>query len=103
MKTLSIDFSKVNGKIKPMNATNNGPCGGGVRGETPFIKNFRQANIPYARLHDSAHYQPYGGEWAVDVHRIFRNFDADENNPENYVFGPTDNYIKAIKQSGCDI
>lgn len=103
MKTLSIDFSKVNGKIKPMNATNNGPCGGGVRGETPFIKNFRQANIPYARLHDSAYYQPYGGEWAVDVHRIFRNFDADENNPENYVFGPTDNYIKAIKQSGCDI
>ncbi len=103
MKTISIDFNNIKGKIKPMNATNNGPIGDGVRGKTPFIKNFKQAKIPYARLHDSAFYQPYGGEWAVDVHRIFRNFDADENNPDNYVFEPTDNYLKAIKQSGCEI
>lgn len=103
MKTLQIDFNKVNGVIKPMNAVNNGPVGGGVRGETPFVKNFRDAKIPFARLHDSAFYEPYGGCWSVDVHRIFRDFNADENDPKNYIFEPTDNYLKNIDESGTKI
>ncbi len=103
MKTFLIDFNKINGNIKPMNAVNNGPDGSSVRGETPFMKNFKEAKIPFARLHDSSFYAPYGGDWTVDVHRIFRNFDADENDPKNYVFEPTDNYLRAINESGTKI
>ena len=103
MKNLLIDFNKIDGKIKPMNAVNNGPVGGGVRGETPFVRNFKDAKIPFARLHDSGFYEPYGGYWAVDVHRIFRDFNADENDANNYVFEPTDNYIKGIVSSGTKV
>ena len=41
--------------------------------------------------------------WAVDVHRIFRDFNADENDANNYVFEPTDNYIKGIVSSGTKV
>ncbi len=103
MQTIKVDFSKTNGVIKPMNAVNNGPVGGNVRGDTPFSKNYKNAKIPYARLHDSSFYQPYGGEWTVDVHRIFRDFNADENNPVSYVFEPTDRYLAYIDGVGTKI
>ena len=102
MTNLSIDFSKNLGKIKPMNAVNNGPAGSRERGHSNF-DNYKALNIPYARLHDSAFYTGYGGEFAVDVHRVFPNFDADENDPKSYIFEPTDNYLKAIDDAGTKI
>jgi hypothetical protein len=91
MQTVKIDFSVCTGKIKPMNGVNNGPMGADVRG----ISNFRayaDLEIPYARNHDASFFDGYGGEHTVDVHRIFKNFDADENDPRSYVFAPTDEY-----------
>ncbi|MBR5870142.1 MAG: hypothetical protein IKZ09_03830 [Clostridia bacterium] len=99
MTNITIRFSDTHGPIKPMHAVNNGPAGSAVRG-TSNIDLFRAAGIPYARNHDAAFYSGYGGEHTVDVHRIFKNFDADENCPENYVFGPTDEYIAATEQAG---
>lgn len=98
MRTISTDFSKVVAKIKQMHAVNNGPAGGGVRGGGN-AKYFKEAGIPYARLHDSAFY------WAdtVDVHLIFENFDADVNDPNNYDFSWTDKYIKNIIDSGTGV
>lgn len=100
---MNVDFSRLSGKIKPMNAVNNGPTRGGVRGETPFFTNYKSAKIPYARLHDSAFFTGYGGDMSVDVHRIFRNFDADENNPDSYIFKPTDDYLSNIDAAGTKI
>ena len=98
---ISVDFSKEAGKVKIMHAVNNGPVGNGVRGKSfSNIHLFRDAGIPYARLHDSAFYSPYGGEYAVDVHRIFPNFDADVNDPASYIFSPTDKYLSNIEASG---
>ena len=85
MTSITIDLSKTLGKIKPMHAVNNGPAGSEVRG-TSNIELFRAAGIPYARNHDASFYSGYGGEHTVDVHRIFKNFDADENDPASYVF-----------------
>ena len=99
MKRITVDFSKVDGKIKPMHAVNNGPTGGKIS----TGKYFTEAGIPYARLHDSAFFEGYGGEYSVDVHRIFPNFDADENDPNSYVFGPTDKYLQNIKNAGTEI
>ncbi len=102
MSNISLDFSQNLGKIKRMNAVNNGPCGSVVRG-TYTGKYFRQAHIPYARTHDSSFFAGYGGEFTVDVHRIFENFDADENDPKSYLFEPTDTYIKQIVESGTKV
>jgi hypothetical protein len=86
-----------------MNAVNNGPAGSRVRKNGNF-EAYEALEIPYARLHDSAFYAGnYGGEVSVDVHRIFRNFDADENDPKNYIFAPTDQYLQDIESVGTKI
>lgn len=99
---ITVDFGKKVGKMKPVHAVNNGPVSGNVRGMNND-KYFTEAGIPYARLHDSAFCADYGGEYSVDVHRIFRDFDADENDPNAYVFEPTDNYLAAIDNAGTKI
>lgn len=96
MKTVTIDFSKKTGCIKPVNAVNNGPSGSPVR-KTGNAESYAALEIPYARNHDASFYSGYGGEHTVDVHRIFKNFDADENDPRNYCFTATDEYIAATE------
>ena len=50
--------------------------------------------------HNAAFYHGYGGEDTVDVHRIFRSFAADENDPASYDFRATDEYVKRTEVSG---
>ena len=96
MENVKIDFAKTQGKIKPMNSVNNGPLGDHDLKNTDF---YAAARIPYARLHDSAF------EWrhTVDVHEIFPNFDADENDPASYDFTLTDVYLDSIEKVGTKI
>lgn len=98
MTTLKINLTKTDGKIKHMNAVNNGPAGS-VRGTGNFDL-YKALEIPYARNHDASFFPGYGGEFTVDVHGIFRNFDADENDPDSYIFGATDSYIKNTADAG---
>ena len=102
MKTINVDFSQALGKIKPMNAVNNGPHGISERGTTNF-PDYAALEIPYARNHDASFHSAYGGEHTVDVHRIFRNFDADENDPGSYIFEPTDMYTKNTFAAGTKV
>ena len=102
MDRLKINFSKKQGKIKPLNAVNNGPAGEKER-NTGNFETYRAARFPYARLHDSAHCYEYGGEFSVDVHRIFHNFDLDVDDESAYIFAPTDEYLKNIKDAGTEI
>ena len=103
MQNILIDLSKRGGKIKYQNAVNNGPNypSGGVRkGSTNFYY-FKEAEISYARTHDSAFCSAYGnGEFLVDIHRIFRDFNADENDPTSYIFAPTDKYLANMIAAG---
>lgn len=102
MQTVKIDFSVCTGKLKPMNGVNNGPMAESERG----ISNFRayaDLEIPYARNHDASFFEGYGGEHTVDVHRIFKNFDADENDPKSYVFEPTDEYTLNTFKAGTKV
>ncbi len=98
--TITVDFTEEKGNIKPMHCVNNGPidASDGVSNSAKF----REAGIPYARLHDSAFEERYGGDHSVDVHRIFRNFDADETNPASYDFTATDAYLAAITETGAE-
>ena len=88
--------------IKPMHAVNNGPSFPNVRGMGNF-ESYKALEIPYARNHDASYNPSYGGEHIVDVHRIFKDFDADETNPESYVFGPTDKYLENIVAAGTKV
>ncbi len=99
MEHLQIDFTTEIGKIKPMHATNNGPAGSAVR-NTGIDAAFAAAGIPYARNHDASFYSGYGGENTVDVHRIFRDFTADENDPTSYDFRATDAYVARTEACG---
>ncbi|MBQ8351617.1 MAG: hypothetical protein IJY20_06210 [Clostridia bacterium] len=99
MEYVQIDFTTKIGKVKPMHAVNNGPAGSAVR-NTGNDGAFAAAGIPYARNHDASFYSGYGGENTVDVHRIFRNFAADENDPASYDFRATDNYVKRTEACG---
>lgn len=102
MNTVSIDFSKFDGKIKPMHAVNNGPLARNVRGISNFDE-YQAAGIPYARNHDASFYSGYGGEHTVDVNNIFKNFSADENLPESYDFEATDKYLNTIRDAGTAV
>ena len=102
MKQISVDFSRVTGTIKPMHSVNNGPAGSRVRGTSSF-DDYAAAGIPFARNHDASFYSGYGGEHTVDVHRIFKRFEADENDPASYSFESTDRYTKDILDAGTKV
>ena len=102
MISFPVDFSDRAGEIKPLNAVNNGPAGSRVRGVSNF-DDYKALHIPNARLHDASFYSGYGGEFAVDVHRVFPDFSADENNPASYLFAPTDAYLSVIAEAGTGI
>ena len=99
MNRILIDLQNTSGAIKPMNAVNNGPVGGEVRKNGNFA-DYKALEIPYARNHDASFLDAYGGPYTVDVLNIFRNFDADENDPDSYLFESTDIYIKNTFDAG---
>ena len=99
MANVKIDFSKNIGKIKPLHGVNSGPRTKVFTYDATEL--FVDMGIPMCRLHDVEY--PYGSGEFVDVHCIFRNFDADENDPASYNFGLTDKYLEAIRDAGADI
>lgn len=96
MKRVSVDFLNLKGRIKALHGVNNSPL---THGEP--IPTFREAGIPYVRLHDSV--GRYGGTCYVDVPNIFPDFSADEKDPANYRFEFTDAYLSGLAASGCKI
>ena len=97
MANISIDFNKKIGKIKPMHGVGQPPFGAL---DFSFIKYLKEANIPYSRLHDVGGW--FGGNMFVDIPNIFRDFDADENDPKAYDFVFTDMLIAALEENGCE-
>ncbi len=94
---LTLNFGRTNGFIRALHGGNNGPLGSG---ETVDLTAFhRELNIPFTRLHDSA--WPYPD--IVDLHAIFPDFGADPENAKAYRFGPTDDYLRAITNTGSRI
>jgi len=56
-----------------------------------------EAGIPFSRLHDVG--GAFGCGKYVDIPNIFRNFDADENDPANYDFTFTDLLLNQLKDA----
>ena len=57
---------------------------------------FDELGAKYVRHHDCVGENP--GIALVDVSRIFPLFHADANDPKNYIFGPTDDYLSLIPE-----
>ena len=98
---LHFDFDKIIGKIKPMHAVGQPPFGVSNDGiDDSMFHYLTEANIPYSRLHDA------GGIFAanlfVDIPNLFRNFDADENDPASYDFAFTDALFVKMIEAGIE-
>lgn len=101
MTTISVNFDKVKGRIKPMHAVGQPPFKGGFA-KLDFSPSqiLKDANIPYARLHDVG--GAFGGNRYVDIPNVFRDFDADENDPASYDFTFTDALLKGMAEYGIE-
>ena len=100
--TVTIDFAKTCGPVKPMHSVNNGPAYKFAEDQRiTNLHHFQAAGIPYARTHDASFYATYGGEHIVDVNMIFTDFDADPTDPASYDFNLTDEYLRVIELSSA--
>ncbi|MCQ2430676.1 MAG: hypothetical protein MJ192_10140 [Clostridia bacterium] len=102
MDILRFDPARAGGCFKPLNATNGGPWHkrhASDQYRTNF-ENYKAARIPYARNHDSAFGDVYGGPYAHDITCIFPDFDADADDPASYDFANTDESILVCLEAG---
>lgn len=100
MSTIKVDFGKKMGPMKIMHSVNNGPSGSKERNCMSNFETYKALEIPYARNHDASFCHDYGLDHTVDVERIFRNWDADVNDPAAYDFEMTDKYIADTESVG---
>ena len=80
---LVLDCSQYTGRIKPLHGVNNCP----VRLNDEKIPEFEEAGIPFVRTHDSG--GPYGCNILIDIPNIFRDFNADPDDPASLSFPST--------------
>ncbi len=98
---ITVDFTKNIGKIKPMHGVGQPPFSLLFDGiDVSGINSLKEANIPYSRLHDVG--GSYGDSVYVDIPNLFRDFDADENDPESYDFIFTDKLLEALVENGVE-
>ena len=93
-----VDFDRVTGPIRAVHGTGQGPLLG--YDDFSMFRYLKEAGIPYARLHDVA--GAFGKNLFVDIPNIFRDFDADENDPKNYDFAFTDLYLQKLIENGVE-
>lgn len=93
---LSVDFTRTLGPIRAMHAVGQPPY---LSPKTDRLHYLTEAHIPYARLHDMG--GGFGANLYVDIPNLFRDFDADENDPASYDFTFTDDLITKMMAAKC--
>lgn len=97
MAKIQVDFENKKGKMKPMHGIGQPPFCGTDFGMFHFLA---EAGIPFSRLHDVGGF--LGGGRYVDIPNLFRDFDADPEDPDAYDFTFTDRLITALMESGTE-
>ena len=96
MARISIDFNNITSKIKLMQAMGQPPFAGGFLSfDFSYMNYLKEAGTTYSRLHDVG--GAFGGNRFVDVPNLFRDFEADENDPSSYDFAFTDVLLEAMQ------
>jgi len=88
---------KPAGRIKKLHGVGQPPFTGASFGMFKYLKDF---GCPFSRLHDVQ--GVYGGGRWVDIPNLFRNFDADPEDPASYDFTFTDLLMKALLDNGVE-
>ena len=97
---VTVDFTKPTGSVKPLDGIVNSPMPFVVW--KPYLRELteiKELGTPFVRLHDTG--GAYGRNTFVDIPNVFRDFDADEDDPANYDFAFTDAYLKALVEAGA--
>ena len=92
MTKISVDFSKKVRAMKPVHAIGQPPIMGWSNDS--LFHFLTEAGIPYSRLHDTG--GGFGGGRFVDIPNVFRDFDADPDDPASYDFTWTDPLITSL-------
>lgn len=99
--SVKVDAAAETGKVRALNGTNLAPPLSTEDAGTNLRADFKALNIPMTRLHDAPLID--SGLRLVDTDMIFANFHADENDPRNYYFEPTDDLIANTLACGTKI
>lgn len=100
-KSITVDFEKKCGRIKPLCSVNGGPRSGGAGLAYDFTDEFCKMGVPFVRVGASS--GDYGYNQFLNIHSIFPDFSADETLEESYNFLPTDLYLSSVKSVGAEI
>ena len=98
---IKVNFNESCGIIRNINGGNLGPKLHGRKHSPATEKPFAELRLPLTLLHDAPLDNP--GCRLVDIQHIFGNIKADSNNPDNYYFIQTDDYIRNILDCGTQI
>lgn len=98
MATIEVKLSEHIKKMKPMHGGGQPPVTSTA--SDAFFHYLTEAGIPYSRLHDVN--GAFGGYKYVDVPNIFRDFNADENDPASYDFTFTDLLLEQLHRAGVE-
>lgn len=94
---LTIDASRPLGAIKPLHGVNGGPLA--VGGTLDLSARWKELSPPLARLHDCRWPNPD----VVDLSAVFPDPTADPESPASYDFARTDEYVKAVLDTGAGV
>ena len=95
-----VDFSVDDGTIRPLNGLcNMAPISGSRNGTV--AKMLTALRIPHYRHHDAPHLNP--GLRMLDVSHVFPLFNADPDDPGNYDFRASDDYLEQAVRDGAEI
>ena len=98
MTKITVDFTKKVKPMKPVHAVGQPPLLGWTNDS--MFHFLTEAGIPYSRLHDVG--GPFGGGRYVDIPNVFRNFDADPDDPDSYDFTWTDPLITSLVKANVE-
>ena len=93
--TIKIFPSAKLGPVKPVNGVGQPPILG--VGSDSLFHYLTEAGIPFSRLHDTG--GSFGKNLYVDIPNLFRDFDADENDPASYDFTFTDDLLSKLDKA----
>ena len=98
MSQIQIDLDKQVKTMKPMHAGGQPPVTSDASDR--YFHYLTEAGIPFSRLHDVN--GAFGGYKYVDIPNIFRDFNADVDDPESYDFTFTDLLLEQLYKAGVE-
>lgn len=99
---IAVDFAKEKGRVRRLNGIcNTALINNSMHAKSDQLPHFRELEIPCSRYHDAALNNP--GYALVDISRIFPLFHLDADDPRNYIFKPTDDYVLRTLATGSEV